>query len=286
MNKDPDDTVSPIILNMGNIIPSSFNNVYSYNFPGSANFKGAKIAVSQVQIFYSWRNITSGNQNNAFSIIVPTGAGPVTVSITVPDGTYSVSDLNSYIQNILISRGYYLVNAQGAFIYYVEIVENSTRYAIQLNMFPVPTVLPTGWSNPGGWSLPVAVATPRLVVPNTSFQSYLGFLPGTYPPASQSAAYSTLSSFTPQVSPVSSVIMGCNLVQNPLANPQTTLYSFSPGTASYGGLIQSNAFDFSYVRIPDGTYSSLDITFYDQNFNNLAIVDTNIIIVLLIKIPA
>lgn len=278
-----DYTVSPIILNSSNLVSGGYNNVYRYRFPGSATFKDSKLAVSNVQIYYSWYTISSNNNNNTFSIIIPTGAGTATLSITVPNGSYSISDLNSYIQSQLVSNGYYLVDSNGNYVYYIELVTNSTRYAVQLNCFPVPTALPAGWSNPGAWALPLATSTPQLVVPSTNFQYIIGFAPGTYPSPAQATTYSTISTITPQVSPVSSVILGCNIVSNRLANPQTTLYSFSPGGATYGQLIQSSAYQYSWVSIPDGTYSSIDIIFYDQNFNALQIVDTNLVVFLLIR---
>jgi hypothetical protein len=277
------ETICPIIFNSTNLVSSTNNNVYRYTFPGSATFKNAKVAISNVQMYYSWQNINSTYANNTFQIIVPVGASTVTISLTVPSGTYSVSDLNSYIQSIFIANGYYLVDANGDFIYYLELVENSSRYAVQLNTFPVPTSLPTGWSNPGAWSLPTVGYTPQLVVPSTNFVDLLGFAAGTYPSPQQSTSYSALSTQTPQLSPVSSVVVTCSLVQNKLSNPQQLLYSFSPGGYSYGQLIQSNAYQYSWVTVPDGTYADISVSFYDQNFNQLQIIDTQLVVFLLIK---
>ena len=138
-------SICPVIINSNNLVSSSSNNVYRYNFPGSGIFsKGTKIAVSSVQIYYSWQNINSTYQNNTFSIIMPVGAGTSTIQITVPSGTYSISDLNSYIQSALVTNGFYLVDSSGNYVYYIELLENSTRYAVQLNTFPVATL--EGWS--------------------------------------------------------------------------------------------------------------------------------------------
>lgn len=276
-------TISPVILNSTNLISNGgLNNIYRYAIPGSGLFRDAEIAISNIQMFYSWQNITSTYDNNTFSIIFPTGAGTATVNLTVPDGTYTVADLNSYIQSIMVANNYYLIDGGGDFVYYLELVENASRYAIQLNTFPVPTALPAGWTNPG-WALPVVGNTPQLVVPSTAIQTLLGFTAGTYPSPAQATAYSALSTSVPQLSPVSSVIVGCNLVNNQLANPRSVIYSFSPGGTTYGNLIQSSAYQYSWVPIQNGTYSSVDITFYDQNFNNLRILDTNVVIFLLIR---
>lgn len=277
-----DPTISPVIMNMTNLISSGYNNVYRYSFPGSASFKNAKVAVSNIQMYYSWYNISSLQNNNTLSLIFPTAATTATIGVTIPTGSYTVADLNSYLQSIMVANNYYLIDATGNYVYYLELVENGTRYAIQLNTYPVPTSLPVGWTNPG-WTLPVTGNTPQLVIPASNIVNLLGFAAGTYPSPAQATAYSALSSSTPQLSPVSSVIIGCNLVNNRLANPTTVVYSFSPGGVTYGSLIQSNAYQYSWVDVQDGTYSSIDITFYDQSFNNLQIIDTNLVIFLLIK---
>lgn len=283
MPKEDYATIYPLVLNQSNVISNGgLNNIYRYNFPGSATFQNAKIAVSNIQVYYSWQNINTYYANNQFSIIIPTGAGTTTLNITIPSGSYSVADLNAYVQSQLVSNNFYLIDSNGNYVYYVEFAENSVRYSIQLNEFPVPTALPAGWTNPG-WTLPLATATPQVVIPATNIQALLGFAAGTYPAAPQATAYSVLSTSTPQLSPVSSVILGCNLVNNKLANPRSTIYSFSPGGVSYGSLIQSSAYQYSWVDIQDGTYSSVDITFYDQNFNGLQIIDTNLVIFLLVK---
>jgi hypothetical protein len=284
MNKNAEGTIFPVIINQSNLISSSANNVYRYTFPGSATFNGAKIAVSNVQIYYSWQNVNTYYNNNTLSIIFPTGATTSTISITIPSGSYSVSDLNSYLQSQMIANNFYLVDSNGNYVYYLELVENAVRYSIQLNTFPVPTALPTGYTNPGAWALPTTAYTPQLVVPATSIQTLIGFVAGTYPAAQQTTTYSALSTSTPQVSPVSSVLVGCSFVNNKLSNPQSVLYSFSPGGVTYGSLIQSNAYQYSWVDIQDGTYNSVDITFYDQSFSALQIIDTNIIVFLLIKV--
>jgi hypothetical protein len=276
-------TISPVILNQTNLVPSTLNNVYRYTFPGSAGFKGSKVAVSNIQIFYSWVNISASANNNTLSMIFPTAATTATINVTIPDGTYTVADLNSFLQSIMVANGYYLVDSMGNFVYYMELVENGVRYSIQLNTFPVPTSLPVGYSNPGAWVLPTVGNTPQLVIPATNIVQLLGFAAGTYPSPAQATAYSALSATVPQLSPVSSVVVGCNLVNNKLANPRSIIYTFSPGGVTYGSLIQSNAYQYSWVDIQDGTYSSVDITFYDQNFANLAILDTNVVIFLLIK---
>ena len=87
-----------LLLNSSNVVGSN-KNTYQYNFINGM-FKlsdDAEISISSVTIPYSWFNITSNYNNKTFNIQwVNTGATLNTYSL--PDGFYSVADLNSYIQ--------------------------------------------------------------------------------------------------------------------------------------------------------------------------------------------
>lgn len=270
----------PVILNSSNLVSTPFNNVYRYNFPtGSVKFKDAKIAVSNISMYYSWFNISVANKNNTFDIIFPVVG---TISITVPDGFYSIASLNSFIQSEFITNSVYLVDASGNNVYYLELVENATFYSVQLNCYPVPTSLPAGFTNPAGMAFPGALETPQLVVPATLFQNLIGFDAATYPPAPLTTTFSALSTFTPQVAPVQSLLVSCNIVSNIYANPETILYSFNTGDTEFGDNIDSHPNQFSFVNIEEGSYTSLSVEFLDQSFKKVSINDTNLVIQLLI----
>jgi hypothetical protein len=236
-----------------------------------------------VSIYYSWFNISATNNNNTFQFVWPTFAGSTTYTVTITDGYYDIPGLNSYLQQFCITNGLYLVNATGDYVYYLEFVTNSNYYAIQLNCYPVPTALPVGWTNPGSITFPVVASTPQLIVPATEFTTLIGFNAGTYPAAFQATNYSKLSDFTPQVTPIQSLILACTLLSNKYSNPNTVLYSFSPAGTTFGSIIQSQPAFPSWVDIADGSYSFFDIQFLDQNFNNVILKDTNIVVQLLIK---
>lgn len=268
----------PIILNSTNFVAGS-TSTFRYNFPsGNVDFKKSKVALADISIYYSWYNLTSSYNNVSFQIIFPTLAGSTTLSITVPNGFYDVSALNSYIQQQFISNGLYLVNASGNYVYYLELIENSNFYGVQLNSYPVPTALPAGYSNPAGMTFPAVATTPQLVVLSNSFRDVIGFNAGTYPNPVQATNYSKVSDYTPQVSPVQSMIVSCSLLTNKYASPNTILYAFSPAGVSFGNLIESKPVNFSYVSIKDGQYATFDVTLYDQSFNRLPINDTNLVI--------
>ena len=51
------------------------------------------IALSNLSIYYTWKNMKSSHNNNKFKISVPTWNDKV----QLPDGSYSVSDILDYL---------------------------------------------------------------------------------------------------------------------------------------------------------------------------------------------
>ena len=59
------------------------------------------IALSNLSIYYTWKNIKSSYNNNKFKISAPTWND----KFELPDGLYSVSDIQDYFEYILKKRG-------------------------------------------------------------------------------------------------------------------------------------------------------------------------------------
>lgn len=278
-----------LILNANNVVQNSLNDTYRYYFPnGAVDFKNDEVAVASISIYFSWYNITSattGSQynNNTYQYIWTDGGGSATYTITMPDGYYEIDTLNAYLQSQLVLNGHYLVDGTGDYVYYLEIVANQTYYGVQLNSYALPTALPAGWSNPAAIVFPAVASTPQFVIlPTNNFQNVIGFNAGTYPPVVQATNYSILSQNTPQITPVSSLIMTCTLLNNKYALPNTLLYSFNVQGTQFGGLYTLNAPQFAFVSIQDGQYTDFTVQFFDQNLNRIAINDSNIVIMLVI----
>jgi hypothetical protein len=121
-----------------------------------------------------------------------------------------------------------------------------------------------------------------------SISQTIGAITGTYYPqnATQSPSYSTIqtfsSAFTPQVSPLSSYVLTCSLLQNNYAVPNSLLYSFSP-SGEFGANFTVAPYQYSFIDIQPGQYNSFNISFLDQNLTPVVLQDNNLVILLVIE---
>ena len=56
------------------------------------------VALSNLSIYYTWRNIKSSYKKNKFKISAPTWSD----EFELPDGSYSISDIQDYFEYILV----------------------------------------------------------------------------------------------------------------------------------------------------------------------------------------
>jgi hypothetical protein len=282
---------SILTLSQSHLIQNGYNNTFRYELSGSSvNFKDAEVAVASIQLYNSQFNINSSNySNNLFSIIIPTAATTSTISINLRDGLYNYSDMNKYIQQVLISSGAYLVDSNGKNVYYIQLTANSVFYCAQVDVSPVPISLPVGWTRPatglyssGGSGLPSTAYVPQLVIP-ANFNSIIGFAVGTFPSSPSTTAESFLSTIAPQINPVSCYLVRCNLINNEYSTPPDVITSFTTqGTAS-GDLIDYKPNEYAWLSISDSVKSYIEIIICDNNFGFVQFNDPAITIQLLIR---
>ena len=83
------------------------------------------IALSNLSIYYTWKNIKSSYNNNKFKISAPTWND----KFELPDGSYSVSDIQDYFEYILKRYGED-INKPSVQIY-VNKIENRITFKIK-----------------------------------------------------------------------------------------------------------------------------------------------------------
>jgi hypothetical protein len=163
-------------------------------------------------------------------------------------------------------------------VYFVELVVNSIRYATSLNFYVIPKeseATAKGYAKPTNattWAFPATAQTPRLTF-GQSFANLIGFTFGTYPLANlQPTNIQILSTQTPVISPTDSLIMSCNLVSSPYSIPSDIFFTL-PLSSSVGSLIAFNNSTLVYNNITAQMFSTLEITFYDQLFQPVFLLD-------------
>ena len=289
---------SNIILNKNNIVNKG-NNKLVYNFPSDVVFnEGDTVAISHLNIYFSWFNITAKNNNNFFQYKWWDMHGNLTVvvDVTIPDGFYSINDLYEYIQSVMVSHGHYLETNDGAsYIYFIEFITNATYYSSEIRLSSLSTTMNFGGGNnpytdyckiPTTWVVPSKYETPEVIIPSTNrFGEMLGYNPQTIQQdltsqPSTNDKYSFLNDFSPNMLFASSYIITCSLVDNDLGIPNNVLYSFTiPPNVGFGDLI-STATDLIWTKVKPGRYQQVILQVYDQNFVPLDILDPNVLFVL------
>ena len=281
-----------LILNSTNIVENTNNSQLQYNFPaGSIVLKpGDKVALASLQMYYSTFNLTAANGNNTFSYTWIDGTSN---SVVFPDGFYDADGINDYLHFVMINNKHYLTNVStGDILYFINISTNANRYAIQVDCFPIGQDLyatPGTYTIPSGatWTNPVAGAnelTPTITVPSTNFRYVIGFAAGTYGTQSTGTitTSSTISSFTPQITPLSSFVLTCDLVNNNYAVPNNLIYSFSP-EGTFGDQFTIAPNQYVFIDAQPGNYSFFRVSFLDQNYKPVVIQDEQMVIMIIIS---
>jgi len=293
-----------IVLNASNVEKDGNNNTLIYNFPNSVMLKDKFIAVSQIIMYYSWFNITSAMSNNTFTYSWTVGTTTTFYSVVIPDGLYEIADINKYLQWTMINNGTYLTNSNGDNVYYVELLVNPNRYAIQINTFLIPTSLPTGWTQPSTFvGYPTTTQNSVFNIPSTSnFGEIIGYgktfttddnfnnayvppppSPGDHSESKNSAGtLSYLSNTNPNVQPNSSIYLSMSNINNPYSQPSSIIYAITPNV-SIGQQIIETPPNFMWNKMIDGTYNQLRVQLLGIDKRPIKTNDPNMTIILTIR---
>lgn len=271
-----------------------------YRFPTAVQMANKEVSLNSTTFYHSFRNVSAEIGNNQMTLLFPvfTGANTYTMTsfvLTLPDGYYTIDDLDNALQNLCLLNGLYCVEtATGRNVYFIQLQQNATRYAYQINSFYVPTAAQAGtlgWTS-GGMTLNTGnlMVAPRLTIP--AAMSYMLGIPGaTYPgsvltstaaswPAA--AASATLSTVAPQIDRVTAVIFRTSLVNNAYSLPSDLLAQV-PVTASFGAAVQYSAQHPLWSAVPPRQFAQIEVSLADQDGNLLNPYDSQITCVLAIR---
>ena len=87
------------------------------------------VALSNLSIYYTWKNIKSLYNNNKYKISAPTWND----KFELPDGSYSVSDIQDYFEHILLKHNEKIDNP--SIRIYVNKIENRIPFKIKTGYY-------------------------------------------------------------------------------------------------------------------------------------------------------
>ena len=96
---------------------------------------GKSIGLSNLSIYYTWKNIKNSYNNNKFKISAPTWND----EFELPDGSYSVSDIQDYFEYILKKHGEDIDKPSVQI--YVNKIENRVTFKIK-NGYSLELLIP------------------------------------------------------------------------------------------------------------------------------------------------
>jgi len=282
----------PVMLNSTNKVDA---NNYKVSLASNMNLTNYEVAVENLFMYNSWNTISAALNNNKIRLIIPLGGGSSFNNIlTIPDGQYDIDTLNKWLQNKFIyTYNTYLINSNKENVFYASFSINPGTYQVQFQSNYIPGTLPSGWSLPSlneGWTLyglPSSGSFIQIeIYTNNGLKDILGFNPGTYPSSPNYAGtyyYFKLSDYIPNVNPISSIQMRLNCVYNEFASDSRLVHCFTNNNALFGEMIDASPNSPTFIPCSNNSFKEIIASFYDQNGNNLNILDSNLLIKLLFK---
>ena len=181
------------------------------------------VALSNLSIYYTWKNVKSSYNNNKFKISVPTW----TEEFELPDGSYSVSDIQDYFEYILKKRGESVDNP--SIRTYVNRIENRITFKIKNgNYF-------------------------ELLTPET--MKFLG--------STESKIIKDKNSENvPHLEIVELVLVHCNLVNNDYQQDSRILYTFVPNK-TFGSLLEISPTNQVFLKTFNSEFQEVKVWFKD-----------------------
>ena len=193
------------------------------------------IALSILSIYYTWKNIKSSYNSNKFKISAPTWND----EFELPDGSYSVSDIQDYFEYILKKYGEDIDKPSVQIYIYINKIENRITFKIK-----------------DGYTL-------ELLTPKT-----MKLLGSTKNKITKDKNGENL----PHLEITEVVLVHCNVVNNDCQQDSGVLYTFVPNKP-FGSLLEISPTNHIFSKTFNSEYDKIKVWFTDQNRQPLEIED-------------
>ena len=190
------------------------------------------IALSNLSIYYTWKN-TKSSYNNKFKIPVPTWND----EFELPDGSYSVSDIQDYFEYILKKHGEDIDKPSVQI--YVNKIENRVTFKIK-----------------NGYSLELLTSETMKLLGSTENEI-------TKDKNGENVLHLEITEV---------VLVHCSNVNNDYQQGSRVLYAFVPNKP-FGSLLEISQTNHIFLKPFNSEYDEIIVWFTDQNSQTLRIED-------------
>ena len=191
------------------------------------------VALSNLSIYYTWRNIKSSYKNNKFKISAPTWSD----EFELPDGSCSISDIQGYFEYILKKHSE-IVDDPPIEIF---VSKNENRITFKIK---------------NGYYLELLTTETMELLGSTESKT-TGEKNGEN---------------VPHLEVVELVLIHCNIVDNSFQQNSRILYTFVPNKP-FGSLLEISPPNHIFLKTFNSEFQEIKVWFTDQNNNPLEVED-------------
>ena len=208
---------------------------FKYDLIDKLDFKNPNknMALANLNIYYTWKNVKSTYNNNKFKISAPTW----NETFYLPDGSYDISEMQHYIEYII--KKHETIGENAPILIYANTINNRIVFKVK-----------------SGYKLELLSKETMKLLGSTSSITDAG----------------KNSENVPRLENVEVVLEHCNLVNNSYQQHSRVLFTFVP-TKRYGQLISISPHSLVFLKTVNTEFSEIEIWFTDQNNNALEIED-------------
>ena len=191
------------------------------------------MALANLSIYYTWKNVKSTYNNNKFKISTPTW----NETFDLPDRSYNISEIQDYIEYTI--KKHETIGENPPILIYANTINNIIGFKIK-----------SGY---------------KLELLSKETMKLLGSTKDTIDADKNSEN-------VPKLENVEVVLVHCSLVNNAYQQHSRVLFTFVP-TKQYGQLISISPHSLTFLKAMNTDFSEIEIWFTDQNNNALEIED-------------
>ena len=191
------------------------------------------MALANLSIYYTWKNIKTEYNNNKFKISAPTW----NETFNLPDGSYSIDEIQNYFEFTM--KKHVILNGNLSIKIYSNKIRNRIDFKIK-NAYKLELLTPE--------TMKLLGSTKKVVDKDKNGEN------------------------VPKLEIVEVVLVHCNFVKNYYQHTSKVLLTFVPNK-KFGQLINISPHAFTVMNTVNTEFSYVEVWFIDQSSKSLEIED-------------